>query len=72
MLSSLGNVKIEAPAKRTFDAEGAILKQVLSDCLRDRHTALAQFAADENDAVSRSDSLLLHHAGTYRPKILAS
>jgi hypothetical protein len=44
VLSSLGNIKIEAPAKRTFDAEGAILKQVLSDCLRDRHTALAQLA----------------------------
>ena len=40
----MGDNKIEAPAKRTFDAEGAILKQVLSDCLRDRHTALAQLA----------------------------
>jgi hypothetical protein len=30
VLSSLGNIKIEAPAKRTFDAEGAILKQVCS------------------------------------------
>jgi uncharacterized protein YukE len=51
VLSSLGNIKIEAPAKRTFDAEGAILKQVLSDCLRDRHTALAQLA----DAARRVD-----------------
>src|SRR5258708_39393931 len=44
VLSSLGNIKIEAPAKRTFDAEGAILKRVLSDCLRDRHTDLAPLA----------------------------
>ena len=51
VLSSLGNITIEAPAKRTFDAEGAILKQVLSDCLRDRHTALAQLA----DAARRVD-----------------
>jgi hypothetical protein len=51
VLSSLGNIKIEAPAKRTFDVEGAILKQVLSDCLRDRHTALAQLA----DAARRVD-----------------
>jgi hypothetical protein len=51
VLSSLGKIKIEAPAKRTFDAEGAILKQALSDCLRDRHTALAQLA----DAARRVD-----------------
>src|SRR3984893_17522492 len=51
VLSSLGDNKIEAPAKRTFDAEGAILKQVLSDCLRDRHSALAQLA----DAARRVD-----------------
>jgi hypothetical protein len=58
VLSSLGNIKIEAPAKRTFDAEGAILKQVLSDCLRDRHTVLAQLA----DATRRPlDRALIFH-----------
>src|SRR5258708_15509630 len=55
VLTNLGNVTIEVPSRRTFEAEGAILKQALSDCLRDQRAALAQLA----DAASRSIKLLL-------------
>ena len=44
MLTNLGNVTIEVPSRKTFEAEGAILKQALSDCLRDQRAALAQLA----------------------------
>ena len=44
MLMNLGNVTIEVPSRKTFEAEGAILKQALSDCLRDQRAVLAQLA----------------------------
>src|SRR5258708_14798270 len=36
VLTNRGNVTIEVPSRKTFEAEGAILKQALSDCLRDQ------------------------------------
>jgi hypothetical protein len=42
VLTNLGNVTIEVPTHKTFEAEGVILKQALSDCLRDQKAALAQ------------------------------
>jgi hypothetical protein len=36
VLTDLGNVTIEVSSRKTFEAEGAILKQALSDCLRDQ------------------------------------
>src|SRR5260221_14378938 len=42
VLTSLGNVTIEVPSRKTFEAEGGILKQALRDCLRDKRAALAQ------------------------------
>jgi uncharacterized protein YukE len=44
VLTKLGNVTIDVPSRKTFEAEGAILKQALSDCLRDQRAALAQLA----------------------------
>ena len=44
MLTNLGNVTIEVASRKTFEAEGAILKQALSDCLRDQRAALVQLA----------------------------
>ena len=44
VLTNLGNVTIEVPSRKTFEAEGAILKQALSDYLRDQRSALAQLA----------------------------
>src|ERR1700741_2412502 len=44
VLTNLGNVRIEAPSGKTFESEGAILKQALSDCLRDQRAALTQLA----------------------------
>ena len=41
VLANLGNVTIEVPSRKTFEAEGAILKQALSDCLRDQRAVLA-------------------------------
>ena len=43
-LTNLGNVTIEVPSRQSFEAEGAILKQALSDCLRDQRVALALLA----------------------------
>jgi hypothetical protein len=51
VLTDLGNSKIKSPSKKTFDAEGTILKKALVDCLRERHAALAQLA----DAAKRVD-----------------
>jgi predicted nucleic acid-binding protein len=51
VLTSLGGVNIKAPSKKTFDAEGSILREALVDCLRERHAALAQLA----DAARRVD-----------------
>jgi hypothetical protein len=34
----------QGTAKKTFDAEGAILKEALVDCLRERHAPLTQLA----------------------------
>jgi uncharacterized protein YukE len=44
VLTSLGHVTIEVPTRRSFEDEGAILKQALSDCLRDQKAVLAQLA----------------------------
>src|SRR5258706_12357463 len=44
VLTNLGNVTIEVPSRKTFQAEGAILKQAFSDCLRDQRAAMAQVA----------------------------
>jgi hypothetical protein len=44
VLTNLGNVPIEVPSRKTFEAEGGILKQALSDYLRDQRAALAQLA----------------------------
>jgi len=38
------HVTIETPSRKAFEIEGAILKQALSDCLRDQRAALAQLA----------------------------
>jgi hypothetical protein len=51
VLTNLGNTKPKSPSKKTFDAEGTILKEALVDCLRERHAALAQLA----DAARRVD-----------------
>jgi hypothetical protein len=42
VLMNLGNVTIAVPARKTFEAEGAILKQASSDCLRNQRATLAQ------------------------------
>jgi hypothetical protein len=44
VLTNLGNVTIKVLSRKTFEAEGAILKQALSECLRDQRAALAQLA----------------------------
>ena len=44
VLTNLGNVTIEVPSRKIFEAEGAILKQALSDRLRDQRASLAQLA----------------------------
>jgi hypothetical protein len=44
LLSELGNVAIEPPVKKTFDAEGAILERALTKCLHDREAALKDLA----------------------------
>jgi hypothetical protein len=51
VLTDLGGVNLKAPSKKTFDAEGTILREALVDCLRERHAALAQLA----DAARRVD-----------------
>jgi uncharacterized protein YukE len=67
VLTDLGNSKIKSPSKKTFDAEGAILKEALVDCLRERHAALAQLAdaarrVDHSAFGSRADFPQAHQA----------
>jgi len=44
VLTNLGNVTIEVPSRKAFEAEGATLKLDLSDCLQYQRAALAQLA----------------------------
>ena len=67
VLINLGNVTIEVPTRKTFEAEGAILKQALSDCLRDQKAALAQLTdaarnVDESAFGSTADFGPAHQA----------
>lgn len=41
-ITNLGNVTIETPSRKAFEIEGAILKQALSDCLRNQRAVLEQ------------------------------
>ena len=63
MLTNLGNVTIEVPSRKTFEAEGAILKQALSDCLRDQRAALAQLA----DAARQVDKAAFGSTADFGP-----
>ena len=62
VLTNLGNVTIEVPSRKTFEAEGAILKQALSDCLRDQRGALALLA----DAARQVDKAAFGIDGRFR------
>ena len=63
VLTNLGNVTIEVPSRKTFEAEGAILKQALSDCLRDQRAALAQLA----DAARQVDKAAFESTADFGP-----
>jgi uncharacterized protein YukE len=63
VLTNLGNVTIEVPSRKTFEAEGAILKQALSDCLRDQRAALAQLA----DAARQVDKAAFGPTAAFGP-----
>jgi hypothetical protein len=63
VLTNLGNVTIEVPWRKTFEAEGAILKQALSDCLRDQRAALAQVA----DAARQVDKAAFGSTADFGP-----
>jgi hypothetical protein len=67
VLTDLGGVNLKAPSKKTFDAEGTILREALVDCLRERHAALAQLAdaarrVDRSAFGSRADFPQAHQA----------
>ena len=57
VLSELGNVAIEPPPQKTFDAEGAILERTLPKCLNDRAIALKDLA----DSARRVDKAAFGH-----------
>ena len=59
ILSELGNVVIDPPAQKTFDAEGALLEETLKKFLSDRETALK----DLPDAAKRVDKAAFGHQG---------
>ena len=61
VLSELGNVVIDPPAKKTFDVEGAILERTIKKCLSDRETALRELAA----AARRVDKAAFGHEGDF-------
>jgi hypothetical protein len=63
VLTNLGNVTIEVPSRKTFEAEGAILKQALSGCLRDQRAALAQLA----DAARQVDKAAFGSTADFGP-----
>ena len=63
VLTNLGNVTIEVPSRKTFEVEGAILKQALSDCLRDQRAALAQIA----DAARQVDKAAFGSTADFGP-----
>ena len=63
VLTNLGNVTIEVPSRKTFEAEGAILKQALSDCLRNQRAALAQLA----DAARQVDKAAFGSTADFGP-----
>jgi hypothetical protein len=62
LLCDLGNVTIDPLSKKTFDLEGAILKQALKKCLSDRETALKDLA----DAAKRVDKSGIRSPGRLR------
>jgi uncharacterized protein YukE len=73
VLTNLGNLTIETPSRKSFEIEGAILKQALSDCLRDQRAALAQLAdaakeVDREPTRHRSDSNQEEHRGSSLPE----
>ena len=61
VLSELGNVAIEPPPQKTFDAEGAILERTLPKCLNDRAIALKDLA----DSARRVDKAAFGHQGDF-------
>ena len=61
ILSDLGNVVIDPPAQKTFDAEGAILEQALTKCGHDRSVALEELA----DAARRVDKAAFGRQGDF-------
>jgi SOS response associated peptidase (SRAP) len=63
VLTKLGNVTIEVPSRKTFEAEAAILKQALSDCLRDQRAALVQLA----DAARQVDKAAFGSTADFGP-----
>lgn len=50
-MTTFSKTKLKAPPKKTFDAEGVLLKAALIDSLRERRAALEQLA----DAARRVD-----------------
>jgi hypothetical protein len=44
VLTKLGNVAIESPSRKAFEIEGGLLKQALSDCLREHRSVLGELA----------------------------
>jgi uncharacterized protein YukE len=62
-LTKLGNVTIETPSRKAFEIEGAILKQALSDCLREQRAALAQLA----DAAKKVDRAAFGSTADFGP-----
>jgi hypothetical protein len=61
VLCDLGNIAIEPPPKKTFEAEGACLERALTKCLSDRETALKDLA----DAARRVDKAAFGHQGYF-------
>jgi hypothetical protein len=63
VLTDLGNVTIETPPRKAFEIEGAILKQALSDCLRNQRAVLAQLA----DAAPQVDKAAFGSTADFGP-----
>jgi hypothetical protein len=62
-ITNPGNVTIETPSRKAFEIEGAILKQALSDCLRNQRAALAQLA----DAARQVDKAAFGSTADFGP-----
>jgi hypothetical protein len=63
VLTNVGITKLKSPSKKTFEAEGTILKEALVDCLRERHAALAQLA----DAARQVDKAAFGSTADFGP-----